>query len=113
MRAWAKKAGSARGSDTPRQCRPVKSMSPTRPSLKVTRSLCSPMTLTAMGATSFSMAGILAQGSDRVQWLFVGGELPSGIQLLGVELGPGLYEAQLASREVGGDDLAGMDARGV
>jgi hypothetical protein len=33
------------------------------------------------------MAVILAKRSDSVQWLFVGGELPIGDQLVGVELG--------------------------
>jgi hypothetical protein len=52
------------------------------------------------------MATILAQRSNRVQWLSAGGTLPIGVQFLGVELGPGLYEAQLPLREVAGDDFA-------
>jgi hypothetical protein len=48
----------------------------------------------------------LAQRVDRVQRLFAGGELPVGVQLLRVQLGPRLYEPQLPLRELAHDDLA-------
>ena len=67
-RTCAKKAGSASGSETPRQCRPAKSMSPTSPSSKVRRSRWSPMTSAPMTSRSLSIAMSLAEGRDRM-WL--------------------------------------------
>lgn len=64
----------------------------------IRRSLCSPMTSTAVGATSFCMAGILAQRSYWVQWLSAGGALPIGVQLVGVELSFGMDRPRLQSR---------------
>lgn len=54
----------------------------------------------------------LAQRIDRIQRLSAGGELPIGVQLVGVQHDPGLYEAQLSLRELPGDELARQVKRG-